>query len=185
MLGSEGGCDAGVPKFDLVICYHAPLAGIFAHALLGHLSYELHLFCYGDTHVIANVLYLLVELSLFLLLLLFLFYHLAYVGCSDHCHPHVCVPEASHIVSAVSRIDDSSLVVPEVLDYDFLVMGRGPCEDGNLGEVVMRKVFGSGSGYNGLGVQLGLALQILQAGYLVPGPILELENVLGVLPLEH
>ena len=185
MFRSEGGCNAGVSEFDLVICYHTALASIFAHAFLGHLSNELHLFGDGDAHIITEVLYFFVELGLFFLLLFFLFDHLAYVGCSDHCHPHICVPEASHIVGAVSRIDDSSLVVPKVLNDDLLIMGRGPCEDGYEGEIVVREIFGSGSGYNGLGVQFGLVIQILQAGDLVSSPILKLEDVLGALPLEH
>ena len=174
MFGCEGGGNTGVSEFDLIICEHASLTGIFAHPLLGHLSDELHLFSDGDAHVIADVLYLFVELGLFLLLLVLLFDHLTYVGGSDHCHPHVCVSEASHIVGPVSCVNDASLIISKVLNYNLFVMGRGPCEDGYLGEIVVREIFSSGSGDNGFGVQFDLVFQILQAGNLVSGPIFQL-----------
>jgi hypothetical protein len=143
VFGSEGGGDAGISEFDLIV-HKASSAflGPFSHALLGHVVHHLNLF--GDPHpdVVFEVVEPLLKLSLFLLLLFFLLHHFADVGRSNDSYSYIRVSESSDIVGPVSSVDDPSLLLFEVFYDHFLVVGGGSGKDTDEGVVVMGDIFG-------------------------------------------
>ena len=147
MFGSEGGGDAGISEFDLIICNaHSSFLCSSSHSLLIKLVHHLDFFGEGYSDIILDIIQFFVKVSFFFFPLLLFFHDFTDVGCTYDCYSHVCVSQSSYVVGAISGIYYSSLELFEIFDDDFFVMGGGSWEDGDIGVELVREIFGGGSG---------------------------------------
>jgi hypothetical protein len=143
VLGGEGSSDAGISELDLVIG-HARTArhSSLSRSFLAQLRNQLHLLTQRNTDIAPQIADLLLKGYLFFFLCLFLLHDLTDVGRAHNGHPNVGVAESSHVVGAIACVDDAAVVVTEIFDDDFLVVGTSAGEDSDELVVVMRQVFG-------------------------------------------
>ncbi len=147
MFGGEGGGDAGVSEFDLIIGYaHSSFLCSSSHSLLIKLSHHLYFFGDGYTDIVFDIIQFFVKVSFFFFPLLLFLHDFTDVGCTYDCYSHVCVSQSSYVVGSISSIDYSSLELFEIFDDDFFVMGGGSRKDGDIGVELVREIFGGGSG---------------------------------------
>jgi hypothetical protein len=142
VFGGEGGSETGVTYFDLIAFEQVKQSVVAFHLVLDcQVLNHLQLLLEVDAGVSGDLINPLLQLLLLLLELQLLLLCLGDISCAYHCDPHIRCPQSTHIIGAVSCVEDAfACKFLDFLDNFLFVLWGGPGKDGDLW-VVLRLEF--------------------------------------------